>query len=159
MKVNRRLSALWAKRAQAENRQCFRNAWMVACQLRAKGNVHYVEGYAVVPSLPGLVFRHGWVEYRGQIIDPTPHWYKNNHGTQYFPARRWTGEEAYRLVINDAESRVPIDLAMRQERVSPELQEAWLAANKAAGIPEDMIEQMLGLLTFKSAARAAGFHA
>lgn len=89
MLVNLKLSRDLAKKARVGTKwgQCFKNAFKALGRL--PGAV-YVEGYALSGS-PLKQVEHGWVEYEGQIIDPT----FPKGVARYEPGLRFTGKELH----------------------------------------------------------------
>jgi hypothetical protein len=53
-----------------------------------------VEGWVITRF--GIVTEHGWVEYNGEVVDPTPT-YVDCDVTKYFPGVKYTLEEMSRL--------------------------------------------------------------
>lgn len=65
----RRLSELARVGIGAKPKECWRNAFMALVLPELKG-ARYVEGYVVLQQ-HNLVLEHGWLDLRGQIVDPT----------------------------------------------------------------------------------------
>ena len=89
MLVNQKLSKVVAQRVEVRTKwgQSFNNAFKALGRL--PGAV-YVEGYALSGS-PLKQVEHGWVEYEGQIIDPT----FPKGVARYEPGLRFTGKELH----------------------------------------------------------------
>lgn len=68
----------------AEPKQCYLNSFNAANFLGA-GAV-YVEGWVIKENNP-IVIEHGWVEYEGELLDPTPVF----NGVDAVPARYFVG--------------------------------------------------------------------
>lgn len=92
MKLNRKRSRELAERVGAKNKQCWSNALLATSLLGDEAR--YVEGWVVTDL--GLLVEHGWVQWRGQILDPTPTYHERQRRCRYFPGVRFTLREAVR---------------------------------------------------------------
>lgn len=95
------LSGLIGAEVKARNRECFNNALRAVMRSRhftKRHTLFYVEGWVV--SSFGMVVRHAWVEYKDEVIDPTPA-YVERPAKGYFPARRFTFKECAKYVEKD----------------------------------------------------------
>src|SRR4051794_10411148 len=85
MNKNVEQSRLLAKRVRAIPKSCWRNASRALLNVPGYEDATYVEGVAVHPC--GLATEHGWVEHRGEVLDPT----LPDHECLYFPGLRFQG--------------------------------------------------------------------
>ncbi len=96
MRVNFALSRQLAEQVKAIPKECWRNAYLaLTCLPTAK----YVEGWAITAS--GLMVEHGWLEYEGEIVDPTFSLGDSREklqATAYFPGVRYCLDEAMGLL-------------------------------------------------------------
>jgi hypothetical protein len=89
MKKGKELSAEIAKKIRAKPKHCWRNAEKALAVLP---DAVYVEGFA---AEHGLEFEHGWLEWKGQIIDPTlPH-----EDLRYYGGVRVQGKKALTMTM------------------------------------------------------------
>lgn len=74
------------KKVKAIPKMCYRNASRIVQHVPGYEDAAYVEGIAVLDS--GMLIEHGWVEFQGQIIDPT----LPEVEIAYFPGLRFEGQ-------------------------------------------------------------------
>lgn len=129
MKFSPKLSRTVCEEIRGEDKQCFRNAILGAAQLGFEATV--VEGYIYSEDLP-IVIHHGWIEYRDQIVDPTPIFCKRGRAkTFYFPALRWPCKEALKRAMKET---LPFSFSDRSTFAA--LREASVEAHTACYGPE-----------------------
>lgn len=87
MNINLELSREVGRTIGAKDKDCFFNSVMAVAAM-PDGAV-YVEGYGVADDFR-IICEHGWVEFNGEIIDPTPAWNNDRTTRKYFPVRRYT---------------------------------------------------------------------
>lgn len=97
MELDRQLSKALAQEIRAKDKNCWSNAVRAFCRLvgtaeTATEGIFYVEGWAG-SAAEGFVTKHGGVEMKGTIIDPT--WTRNQADTQYFPTHKYTADELW----------------------------------------------------------------
>ena len=106
MNKNKQLSRKCGKQVKARPKQCFHNAYLVVVECLPGAT--YVEGFAI--SHWGIACEHAWVEWQGEIIDPTPQWLEAD--AVYFPGLRFVGAgklvEAIATIPNDTDSQLPL---------------------------------------------------
>lgn len=68
--LNRKRADRLARLAGNQPKECWRNA-MLALPTCGDPEAVYVEGWLIIH--PGIVIEHGWLESRGEILDPTLH--------------------------------------------------------------------------------------
>jgi hypothetical protein len=106
MKLDRELSQQIAEANGAINKRCWRNAFLGLGDL--PGAV-YVEGWVVTHN--GMLAEHGWLEFEGRIVDPTPVYLENPPAT-YFPGLRFSAEEARQVLETRSDTCEPGDLPL-----------------------------------------------
>jgi hypothetical protein len=89
-KLNVALSREVSAQSGAANTDCYRNSFRAMAFLPG---ALYVEGWVI--SSIGHVTHHGWLEYEGQVVDPTP-LYAELAAARYFPGVRYNLAEAIR---------------------------------------------------------------
>jgi hypothetical protein len=71
------------KRIRAKPRQCYYNAFSTLFYCPEYQKANYVEGFVCF----GFLIEHGWIEFNGEIIDPT----LPKDDPVYFPGLRFDG--------------------------------------------------------------------
>ncbi len=149
MNLNKHLSQIIADSIEAKRKQCYWNAIEAQQGIVPLRDALYVEGFVVWAPQGGAWFEHGWLEYEGQIVDPTlilPPKAKRGKGKTspvtdersdiYFPAIRYTYEEVKRLVGTIGDEQMPF--ASRVDRTTDRWQQvlqevvaySWQAARE-----------------------------
>jgi hypothetical protein len=112
-------------KVQVTQQKCYRNAFRVIQYVPGYEDAAYVEGVAVRRN--GLSIEHGWVEFDGEIIDPT----LPDDEMAYFPGLRFPGQvgisEALRIPKHfKGDSDLPIFYRFGWGGCeSPEFCQAW----------------------------------
>ncbi len=98
MVIDRELSKRIARQKGASRGKsaCWYNAVKNLLMVDSLAGGAYVEGFVVCPS--GRVISHGWVEINGAIVDTTPTYFDSDEKLFYFPAKRYSKDEAVDLV-------------------------------------------------------------
>lgn len=128
-------SARVQRLVRANLNQCFLNAVRVIWHVPEYQGADYVEG--VIVNHRHVVTEHGWVEFRGVIVDPT----LPDDELLYYPGLRFTGRhgisEAMRIPkASDLDDFPILDRFGEGGGDSPEFVEAWLAAYGPLGLDE-----------------------
>jgi hypothetical protein len=135
-KINWELSKKIAGQIDPTNKHCYHNAYMAIFALRG---AEYIEGYIVPPD--GLVTEHGWLEFEGQIIEPTPAFWEE--GIAYFAGLRF--KDGWEVAKAMVDGNLPIFYNLGWGgRESPEMMTACKAAWQHVGI--DITEMKFGVL-------------
>lgn len=128
--VARDLSLEVQRRVRAKDGECFRNAALaIATFPPSTKHLRYVEGYATAWFGPTL---HGWLEYRGAVIETTPCWLDpgvEGHVVSYFGARRWQRWEVLERAFHRG---ALLPLVGRDEWRDPDFQRALVFAQHHA---------------------------
>jgi hypothetical protein len=114
------------KAVMAKMKQCFINAVRVIWYVHGYNRATYVEGIAVVD---GMCIEHGWVEWDGEILDPT---LPREHMV-YFPGLRFEGEPGIAKAMRRPKPKGAEDLPFFYRfgwggRDSPEFCQTWKQA-------------------------------
>lgn len=130
MKLNRELSQKLAKRVDAEDKQCFLNS-IYALSAIGEDSAVYVEGYVVNHKF-SLVAEHGWLEFKGEIVDATPcyHTEDRDDTRTYFPVRRYTRDDVMKRLRSRKKVSLPLagNIWLREE----DFRRAYREAEKTA---------------------------
>lgn len=122
-------------KVQAENGQCYRNAYGAIKRLSNVPGARYVEGWVVWDDLQ-VPFEHGWLELPdGTIVDPTPAYCNRTDARTYFGGYHWTATELrdHCIAILRAGRRVTLPL---WERIGAHDPRHITAARVQASIPQ-----------------------
>ena len=120
MKFNPEISRELSQRINAKLGECYNNAFRALPML--PGSL-YIEGYAILDI--GMIVEHGWIEYRGETIDPT--WPEG--ALWYEPGLKYSLGELLNVLANVPEEIEEIELPIFYRfglggNRSPEMREA-----------------------------------
>lgn len=132
MTVNAKLSRRLSKLVKGRDGECYSNSVRAIIAGFAKGtrDLCYVEGMAMTSY--GLVTEHGWLEYRGKVVEVTPTWLKGRGETRYFPARRWRRWEVLRFIGRNSDGWLPISASQTNGLWIDMSHPGWKEAHRAA---------------------------
>ena len=100
MKANKALSRLCKPAGfKPRNKNCWTNAINLLLEFGGK-DLLYVEGFAVGEA--GVPIEHGWIECKGEVVEITPSWAKQE-GVEYFAGVYYSYDE----VIKNMSGKVP----------------------------------------------------
>lgn len=122
-------------KVEAENGQCYLNAYRATNRLSGVPGARYVEGWVVWHDAP-VPIEHGWLEMPdGTIVDPTPVYCNRTDGRTYHGAYYWTATELtdHCIAILRAGHRVTLPL---WERLGVHDPRHLAAARVQASIPQ-----------------------
>lgn len=111
MEINHELGAEIGAAIQAMPKDCWRNAVMALFYL--EGEAYYVEGHVLICG--AIYVEHGWLEVRGEIVDPTLH---DTLASDYHPIFRYSQDEIEQIVNKKRGSHVLPFYAHDHERRS-----------------------------------------
>lgn len=107
--LNAELSRRVAQAVNARAKACWENAFRGLAELLDLAGVLYVEGWAVTCDHL-IAVEHGWLEYDGQVIDPT----LPGRVAAYFPGLRLTTDQAIEA-LRRKRGKLPISWASDSE--------------------------------------------
>jgi hypothetical protein len=130
----------------AGNGQCYRNCIRAMLFHFARGtrNLRYVEGYGITDL--GMVVEHGWIEYNGLIVEPTPIWLKmarrsGRCGGRYFGGLYFTRSQLQNRELARKDAMLPL-VIQHGHWQNEQYQQALKAANVACYGEEVMARLM-----------------